>query len=132
MTKGGRDAALDAQLAECRELLAEMRGVTKDLRQAVREAKDAFPSLAREMVEKAAEREINKMSAVTAGAIEDAEKAVYRRFDGITNLLLTGSKTGIPRRGKIDIEKVAEQLVAQYGPVSIPGINPYAKGEADG
>lgn len=121
--KAGRDEALDAQMAECRALLAEVRGATKDLKQVIRQARATYPELSAEAMERAAAAAIAEMTAATEKAIGKAEAAIHARFNRITNLLLTGTKVGVPRRGDINIEKMAEDVAAKFGGIAFPGIN---------
>lgn len=113
--KGARDEVLDAQMAECRELLADVRGATGDLRAAIREAKAAYPELAEKMVEFHTERAIGKMTEMTAGAIKRAEAGIMSRFDRLTNLLMTGTVTGRAKPGEHDLEELVADTVARHG-----------------
>lgn len=109
MTKAGRDAVLDEQMTECRELLADVRGATKDLRLAIKDAKEAFPHLAEEQVEAAVKATLEKFKEGTALAITDTQNAIFRRFDDLTNLLMSGRTSGKPKPGQLDLPGVIAQ-----------------------
>jgi hypothetical protein len=109
----GRDAKLDDQMAECRELLAEVRGATKDLHHEIVRAKATFTELAEERIERVVSEELDRVGVETAGFIRIAEERIQARFDGLTNLLLTGSRRGRPKRGDANLEEVIEKAAVR-------------------
>lgn len=90
----GRNAALDAQLDECRELLSEVRGATKDLRQLLRECQDAYTDLAKQTLAPLIETEAEKISTAATAAIAQYEEHLARRFTKFVNVLTTGRRSG--------------------------------------
>jgi len=111
----GRDQKLDDQMAECRELLTEVRGATKDLHAAIKEAKATFPELAQDQISEAVGVELTKVMAATTKFIEAAELKIHRRFDHLVNLLLTGNQQGRARPGELNLESLVERVAeARY------------------
>jgi len=106
----GRDQKLDDQMAECRELLTEVRGATKDLHAAIKEAKATFPELAQDQISEAVGVELTKVMAATTKFIDAAEVKISRRFDHLVNLLLTGHPQGRTKPGKLNVESLVEEV----------------------
>jgi hypothetical protein len=98
-------------LAELRELVREAHGVTKDLRQAIREAKQVqstLPEAAAARIETAVEKGLSEYSAVLADSIEKATQAVFRRFDTIAAVCL-GEDAKSVREGKLTLKELLEK-----------------------
>lgn len=123
--KGERHPALDSQMTECRELLAEVRGATKDLRQATAEAKrvlaEVLPDAVDELIKVRVVTELDKLAPQTKKAIEVAETEIFKRFDVLMNLLMSGSPTGVPKDPrKINIESTLLRQARERG-MDLPG-----------
>lgn len=116
MSKGGsRNSALDEQMEECRALLADVRGATKDLNAAIKAAKAAFPELAEEKMQEAAKVEIDRLSELTTAHVKRSEERIMARFDKIANLLITGSTDGKPRKGGHNLEETLVTMTENNG-----------------
>jgi hypothetical protein len=83
---------LEVAMAECRELIREAHGATKDLRAALREAKDEVQSLARDevagRVETEVARQLEDLNRRTGDAITAATDKVIAEFDSFGETLL--------------------------------------------
>jgi hypothetical protein len=79
-------------MAECRELIREAHGATKDLRTALREAKDEVETLARDEVASRVEtevtRQLQELDRRTGDAITAATDKVIAEFDTFGEALL--------------------------------------------
>ena len=83
---------LEAAMDECRELIREAHGVTKDLRAAVRDARAELRTLVTDGVASRIEAEVtqqlDELAQRTAQAIDDATKKVISEFDAFGEALL--------------------------------------------
>ena len=83
---------LEAAVSECREMIREAHAATKDLRAAVREAKQEMRTLARDevasQVQLEVSRQLDELSERTAEAITGATQKVIAEFDRFGESLL--------------------------------------------
>jgi hypothetical protein len=83
---------LEAAVAECREMIREAHAATKDLRAAVREAKNELRALAHDEVAAHIQLEVSRQLAEVAGrtgeAISAATQKVIAEFDRFGESLL--------------------------------------------
>jgi hypothetical protein len=96
---------LEAAIAECREMIREAHAATKDLRAAVREAKQELRALAKDEVaaqlQSEASRQLDELGERTRTAITSATQKVIAEFDHFGESLLgkeTYWKTASGRR----------------------------------
>jgi hypothetical protein len=78
-------------LAQLRELVAEAHGAAKDLRLAIREARQlrsTLPDEAARRIGESVDQGLAEYSASLEHGIDEATKAVYRRFDTIVAVCL--------------------------------------------
>lgn len=87
-------------IADLREATRLAHEAIQDLRTIVREAAEAksdleviFNSMAKEMIIAAVERGLTDYQTALKVAIDDGTKAIFQRFDRLTNILLGASKT---------------------------------------
>ena len=83
---------LEAAVSECREMIREAHAATKDLRAAVREAKQEMRTLARDevagQVHLEVSRQLDELGERTAEAITAATQKVIAEFDRFGESLL--------------------------------------------
>jgi hypothetical protein len=83
---------LEAAMSECREMIREAHAATKDLRAAVREAKQEMRTLARDevagQVHLEVSRQLGELGERTAEAITAATQKVIAEFDRFGESLL--------------------------------------------
>ena len=83
---------LEAAVSECREMIREAHAATKDLRAAVREAKQEMRTLARDevagQVHLEVSRQLEELGEQTAEAITAATQKVIAEFDRFGESLL--------------------------------------------
>src|SRR5215469_2413700 len=73
-------------LTQLRETIAEAHGITKDLRAAIKEAKDIhakLPDTVNAEMSLVVSAKLDEMGVAVTKAIEEASLAVYKRFDTI-------------------------------------------------
>ena len=88
----GEQDRLEAAVSECREMIREAHAATKDLRAAVREAKQAMRTLARDevagQVHLEVSRQLEELGERTGEAITAATQKVIAEFDRFGESLL--------------------------------------------
>lgn len=88
----GEQDRLEAAVSECREMIREAHAATKDLRAAVREAKQEMPTLARDevagQVHLEVSRQLEELGERTGEAITAATQKVIAEFDRFGESLL--------------------------------------------
>lgn len=109
---------LGAAALDCRELLADVRTATKDLRLAVREAQEARDELAEAVhkmvgddVEEAVRAHVEKLGTATKVAMDDAVERVSEKFVELTNLMMTGARRA--GAGGLDLRQLAAGVATQ-------------------
>lgn len=117
-----RSADLDTQMAECKELLSEVRGAIRDLKQMKKAILDAAPEVARPMIELAVDRELSAMTRQTKEAILVAEERIMLRFERLANLLMSRHRSGRPDPGSLRIDDfITDHLDHDHGLTLSPG-----------
>jgi chromosome segregation ATPase len=83
---------LEASMNECREMIREAHAATKDLRAAVREARQELRALATDevaaQVQQEVSRQLEELGERTSGAITAATQKVIAEFDRFGEALL--------------------------------------------
>lgn len=83
---------LEAAMSDCREMIREAHGVTKDLRAAVREAKQELRSLTEDevaaQIQSEVSRQLEELSDRTREAVTAATQKVIAEFDRFGESLL--------------------------------------------
>lgn len=90
---------------ELRELIREAHGATKDLRQAVRDAKKAVESDIAETMKAEVERQVAHLGEATGKAMRAAVEKVHREFDRL-EAIFTGTDPQSRHEGKPPLEEL--------------------------
>ena len=91
------------------KLLADVRGATKDLRQAMKEHRETIPMIVREELAREVEKELNVLKDEPKAATAKAVAGVFKRFDELTDLLMKGTRAD-RRQGKLDIDALIRNV----------------------
>lgn len=83
---------LETAMAEARELVREVHGVTKDLRKTIDEARRLITDQARDIIQTETKAAAIYHGTKLAHAVKTAEQRIYSRFDKIAELLLNEKK----------------------------------------
>lgn len=104
-----RIAQVDAQAARARELLADVRGATKELTHAIRESRTAFAGLSRQAMADVLETDLDKARTAIDFVVKEAEASIIDRFDKLYNMLMTGHENGRTRPGEVNVEEAVRR-----------------------
>ena len=102
--------------ADARELLAEVRGVTKDLTKAVKEARLAFAEIAEEKMTEAVRREGAEFSRLMRKHTDESEARIKERFDALARQLLEPRRRE-KRLGMPNMEEMVMRAAAGLEPI---------------
>jgi hypothetical protein len=108
--------AVEALIA-LRGLVAEAHGVARDLRLAIREARElraALPEAAARRIEESVEQGLGELSTTIDTAIGDATQAVFRRFDTIAAIAL-GEDPAAVAAGKRTLADMIRDIERRQG-----------------
>jgi methylthioribose-1-phosphate isomerase len=103
-------------LTQLRELVAEAHGAAKDLRQAIREARQlrsTLPGEAARRIDESVKQGLDEYSASLEHGIGEATKAVYRRFDTIVAICL-GEDPASVAAGSRTLEEILSDHNARH------------------
>lgn len=111
---------------ELRELIQEAHGAMKDLRRLLRETREVQREVAEEVetrfvgiVETKQEEVMGEYTRQVLGYVDSTEKAIFRRFDTITSILMGTDdrvKDLVSDAGKKDLEEMILDYVVRNGP----------------
>lgn len=106
---------LGAAAMECRELLADVRSATRDLREAVKESRKERERLATAVkdaaaaeIDQAVAAGLEELGETTRKAMDDSVAKVGAEFDKLARLFLTGHEKGRPDAGGLNLRELAE------------------------
>ena len=102
--------------ADARELLAEVRGVTKDLTKAVKEARLAFAEIAEEKMTEAVRREGAEFSRLMHKHTDESAARIKERFDALARQLLEPRRRE-KRLGMPNMEEMVMRVAAGLEPI---------------
>ena len=103
---------LEEAIATSRELIAEMHGVTKDLRAEIRHAREVFPELSEEAVLSKVDTAVNREIRALANEINQHRKQIYETLSED----LTGYRNEVDRAR----EMIKQRGLGELGPNSLP------------
>jgi hypothetical protein len=118
--KAKASMTIDAERLECatadaREVLREVHGVLTDMRAAIKDAKQTFPSLTREAIHVEVDRQLTELGKTTERAMRESVAKVDREFTRLADIYL--GRDGKSRRaGKRDLPTIMESVPPKEEP----------------
>lgn len=107
---------LGAASLEARQLLADIRGATRDLRNAIRDAQaereqlaDLIKRTVADDIQAEVSTQLAKLGEQTQAAMAAATAKVGREFDRLTNIMMTGDDYARPAKGALDLRELARE-----------------------
>jgi hypothetical protein len=101
---------LQKATGEAREVIAELHGILKDIKEVKREAQKVVDEIMPKIMghlDKSTEAGLSGYSKSILEAIDNATAAVYKRFDTLADTLL-GEDKAAKRKGKPSLQEVTE------------------------